>query len=219
MRSAHRRDGIGTTPSQTWTCDPGGSCAWCLRALGLLNRSAPAASAVVASLDPSLRGEAIEMLRDGAPFGAVDERHLGVRRVEEPVRTSSSSVRGSRETRAGPARARAMRPAKRSSLARNSLRSVMHADVMERHPDARRQLAHARQRALEILQVRPGVAVVRAEAGEVDVAEEEHVVRLGEQRAMSARVAGQMDRAHGGAAELEAARRRRTAARPGAARS
>ena len=39
---------------------------------------------MIAPLDPSLRCEPIEMLGDGPPLGGVDERHLRVRRVEEP---------------------------------------------------------------------------------------------------------------------------------------
>ena len=52
------------------------------------------------------------------------------------------------------------------------------ADVVEGGIPARVDVADERERALEVLERRPGVAVVGAEAREVDVAEVEHVVGL-----------------------------------------
>jgi hypothetical protein len=59
------------------------------------------------------------------------------------------------------------------------------------------------QRALEVVQRRPGVAIVRAEAGEVDVAEVEHVVRLDVEHRVPPRVSRSVDGADRDAAQIE----------------
>ena len=53
-------------------------------------------------------------------------------------------------------------------------------------------VAHATQALLELIEIAPGVAAVRAAAGEIDVGEEEHVA-LDPEPAVTSRVAGQVD--------------------------
>src|SRR5512147_446411 len=130
--------------------------------LSLYGRGDPAA--VVAGADPSLREQPVEMLCRRAAFGGVDVCELRVRRVEEAMgdhvveRVRGGEKREHRLLALGDAGGEAL------ELGEKLAALGEHADVMERYPGAGRQLAHARQRALEIVQAGPGVAVVRPEA-------------------------------------------------------
>src|SRR4030095_7861059 len=72
--------------------------------------------------------------------------------------------------------------------------AVEDADVMERGVVPGVELARHRERALEGFEIRPLVAVVRAEAREVDVGEIDDAVGLDAKEAMAARVARRVDR-------------------------
>ena len=76
------------------------------------------------------------------------------------------------------------------------------ATVVERHVVAGVLVADLRQARLEVLEVAPHVAVVRAEAGEVDVGEEEHLA-VDTEAAVAAGVAGEVHGLDGRAAEIE----------------
>src|SRR4030095_15807595 len=82
-------------------------------------------------------------------------------------------------------------------------RAVEHADMVEGGVPAGVDSTYVGERALEVLERRPGVAVVGAEAREVDVPQVEHVVRLAVAERVAAGVAGRMDDAHAHAAQVE----------------
>jgi hypothetical protein len=67
-----------------------------------------------------------------------------------------------------------------------------HALVVRGDPHRRRHLLHLLPGAAELAQVGRGVAVVGAEAGQVDVADEGHALRLDQQHAVAGGVAGQV---------------------------
>src|SRR5262249_30001807 len=77
------------------------------------------------------------------------------------------------------------------------------AHVMEGRVPARLERARDRQRAVEVLERGPRVAVVRPEAREVDVTQVEDVVGLDVEERVSARVPGRVHDANVHAAELE----------------
>ena len=80
---------------------------------------------------------------------------------------------------------------------------LQHADVMERSVPARRQLPHHGERVLEVLERRPGVAVVGPEAREIDVPQVEDVVGLDVEEAVSAGVAWRVDDADAHPTQIE----------------
>ena len=92
--------------------------------------------------------------------------------------------------------------AKACSAARNAPRSVTTPRWCEVIHTLRRQLGQPRQRAPEVGQARGGIAVVRAEARQVDVADEGDAVRLDQQHAMPGGVAGHVQGAHTHAAQI-----------------
>src|SRR4030095_5221857 len=82
-------------------------------------------------------------------------------------------------------------------------RAVEHADMVEGGVPARVDSTYVGERALEVLERRPGVAVVGTEAREVDVAQVEHVVRLDVEERMAARVPGRVQHPDAHATQVE----------------
>jgi hypothetical protein len=77
-----------------------------------------------------------------------------------------------------------------------------HALVVRRDPHRRRQTLEPRERAPELAEVGRCVAVVRAEAREVDVADEGDAVRLDQQHVVTGGMARHVHGAHAHAAQI-----------------
>ena len=98
---------------------------------------------------------------------------------------------------------RAITAANRSRRSRNAARPSSTPMWWKVAYQRASQLAHHGERALEVLERRPGVAVVGPEAREVDVAEVQHVVGLDVEDGVAAGVPGRVDRADADAAQVE----------------
>ena len=81
---------------------------------------------------------------------------------------------------------------------------VEQADVVSGEVVRRLDIAHPLQRVFEFSEIRPGVPVVRPEAGQVDVAKEQYAVGLDHEGAVTPGMAGRVNHPHrDAAAEIE----------------